>query len=141
MSYQINYINDIEQFNDGQVDNEQYFLFNGQWPTPQGDENDININNLLPNINNDVLDHSINNINNIDNFMENEYSAAPVPLRRREADIPNNNAFLNNNVDIIENIDNNNQYNNENNIDNSLIVSNNLFQDNIKDNGERIYDA
>ena len=140
MSYQINYINDIEQFNDGQVDNEQYFLFNGQWPTPQGDENDININNLLPNINNDVLDHSINNINNIDNFMENEYSAAPVPLRRREADIPNNNAFLNNNVDIIENIDNNNQYNNENNIDNSLIVSNNLFQDNIKDNGERIYD-
>ena len=48
MSYQIhsydiiNDLNDRDQFNDYPVDNEQYFLFNGQDPTPQGNEIDPN---------------------------------------------------------------------------------------------------
>ena len=81
-------LNEREQFNDCLVDNEQYCLFNG--PTPQGDEIDINYNNSF--INNNIFDHPNNNI---DNFMDNENSAAPVPLRRREIDnlINNNNVF------------------------------------------------
>ena len=149
MSYQINYINDLEQFNEGQVDSEQYFLLNGQGSTPQGDENDLNINNSFQNINNDELEHSINNINsvifehsinNIDNFMDNEYSAAPVPYRRREAENSiNNNGFINNNLDSLDNNIENSLLNIENDIDKSLRVSNNIFQDNIKGIRENIY--
>ena len=77
--YPINDLSDKDQFNDYPADNEQYFLFNG--PTPQGDENDLNINinnSFNFNINNNnILDHS----NNMDNFMDNGNSAAPV---RRE---------------------------------------------------------
>ena len=105
LNEQINDINDREQNND----NEQYFLFNGQGFTPQGDESDmiININNSFTNINNNgFFEHSNNNI---DNFMDNEYSAAPVPLRRREAEISlnNNSIFLNNNIENENNNDNN----------------------------------
>ena len=154
MSYQINYVNDLDQFNEGQVDSEQYFLLNGQGSTPQGDENDLNINNSFQNINNDVLDHSINNINNsifehsinnIDNFMDNEYSAAPVPYRRREAENSiNNNGFINNNLDSVDNNIENSLLNIDNNTDKSLRISNNIFQDNnkeVKENmrGEEIY--
>ena len=97
LNEQINDINDREQNND----NEQYFLFNGQGFTPQGDENDmiININNSFSNSNNNgFFEHSNNNI---DNFMDNEYSAAPVPYRRREIDVSlnNNNNILNNNIE------------------------------------------
>lgn len=139
MSYQINIINDQindlnerEQFNDCQTDSEQYFLFNGQGSKPQGDEIDMNVNinnSFSNNINNNgFYDHSINNN---DNFMDNEYSAAPVPLRRREADISINshNIILNNNLD-----------NNDNNIEieNSLNASNNIFQNGLKNFAENI---
>ena len=166
MSYHINYINEQnndlnerDQFNDGQIDNEQYFLFNGQGVTPQGDENDVNMNNsILNNINNNsAFDHSLNiinyngvfehSINNIDNFMDNEYSAAPVPLKRMEADISFNNNLLNNNIidkiDNIEKNDNNiyninNIENIDNDINNNLNASKNIFQDEIKNIEENI---
>ena len=131
MSYQIIDLN--EQLNDiidreQNNDNEQYFLFNGQGFTPQGDENDmnmnININNSFSNINNNgFFEHSNNNI---DNFMDNEYSAAPVPVRRREAEISlnNNSILLNNNIDN----------DNDNNLDmeKKLNISNNNFQNEFK---------
>ena len=163
MSYHINYINEQnndlnerDQFNDGQIDNEQYFLFKGQGVTPQGDENDVNMNNsILNNINNNsAFDHSLNiinyngvfehSINNIDNFMDNEYSAAPVPLKRMEADISFNNNLLNNNIiDKIDNIEkNDNNINNieniDNDINNNLNASKNIFQDEIKNIEENI---
>ena len=102
-----------EQINDiNEQENEQYFLFNGQGLTPQGDEIDmnmnINTNNSFSNLNNNgFFEHS--NYNN-DNFMDND-SAAPIPLRRREGDtsLNNNSILLNNNI--------NND--NENYIDNS----------------------
>ena len=101
-------LSERDPFIDCLVDNEQYFLFNG--PTPQGDEIDININNSFMN-NNNILDH-LNN--NIDNIMDNENSAAPVPLRRREID-----NSLNDN--IFNGKDLNASYQDElkNNIDNS----------------------
>ena len=126
---QINDINEEEQNNE----NEQYFLFNGQGLTPQGDEIDmnmnININNSFSNLNNNgFFEHS--NYNN-DNFMDND-SAAPVPLRRREGDtsIKNNSILLNNNI--------NND--NENNIDNSqrFNASNNISQYGFKNIVEKI---
>ena len=118
MSYQINDLdeqdlNDKEQYN--LIDNEQYFLLNGQI-TPQGDENDININ-----LNNSFCNNFKNNLpfehsNNNDIFMDNEYSAAPAPLRRREQD-----HLIHNNID------------NEKDI---LDSNNNIFQNDIKNNIE-----
>ena len=126
MSYQIDesneQINDInrEQYIDLPPDNEIYILFNGQGNTPTGDEIDLNmnINNSFSNNINDnaVFEHSNNNI---DNFMDNEYSAAPVPVRRRISESDNSN---------------------ENNIDNEkdLNESNNIIQDEIKNFEEYI---
>ena len=125
---QINDINEQEQNND----NEQYFLFNGQGITPQGDEIDmnlnININNSFSNFNNNgFFEHSNNNN---DNFMDNEYSAAPIPLRRREADIElnNNSILLNNNLDNGKHID----------MDQKFSASNNNFQYDFKNISENI---
>ena len=126
MSYQIDYsheeINDInrDQNIDVPPDNELYILFNGQGNTPMGDEIDLNmnINNSFSNNINDnaVFEHSNNNI---DNFMDNEYSAAPVPVRRRISESYNSN---------------------DNNIDNEkdLNESNNIIQDGIKNFEENI---
>ena len=126
MSYQIDYsheqINDInrDQNIDVPPDNELYILFNGQGNTPMGDEIDLNmnINNSFSNNINDIaaFDHSNNNI---DNFMDNEYSAAPVPVRRRISESYNSN---------------------DNNIDNEkdLNESNNIIQDGIKNFEENI---
>ena len=141
MSYQINSINEEindlnerEQFNDFQPDNEQYFLFNGQGSTPQGDEIDMNMNiNIDNSFNNNINNNNFYEhlINNNDNAMDNEYSAAPVPLRRREADISINNQ----NIIINSNLDNN-----HNNIDieKSLSASNNIFQNGLKNIVENI---
>ena len=125
---QINDINEQEQNND----NEQYFLFNGQGITPQGDEIDmnlnININNSFSNFNNNgFFEHSNNNN---DNFMDNEYSAAPIPLRRREADIAlnNNSILLNNNLDNDKHID----------MELKFSASNNNFQYDFKNISENI---
>ena len=123
---EINELNDKDQ-NEFQIDTEQYFLFNGQGFTPQGDEvdNNININNSFYN-NINLYEHSNNNY---DNLMDNEYSAAPIPLRRREPDIS-----YNNNILIESNINNDNF--NEN--DNDLINSNNIFHNEIKSFAEHI---
>ena len=107
MSFQIN--NSYECL----IDNEQ-------GPTPQGDEldNNFNINNSF--FNNNINSNYEHSNNNIDNLMDNEYSAAPIPLRRREVDIS-----LNNNNVLIEN-----NINNEKDLDNS--DDNNIFQNEIK---------
>ena len=133
MSFQINNsyeenneLNDKDQ-NGFQIDTEQYFLFNGQGMTPQGDELDINLN-----INNSFYNNNINSNydhpnNNIDNLMDNEYSAAPIPLRRREPDI----SFNNNNFLIESNINNDNDNFNDSN-------SNNIFHNEMKNYAEQI---
>ena len=110
----INDINDRDQYNECLIDNEQ-------GPTPQGDEldNNFNINNSFFNNNNINSNYEHSN-NNIDNLMDNEYSAAPIPLRRREVDIS-----LNNNNVLIEN-----NINNEKDLANS--DDNNIFQNEIK---------
>ena len=92
---QINDISDRDQFNDYPADNEQYFLFNGQGLTPQGDEIDlnVNINNSFNFNNNNIFEHS----NNMDNFMDNGNSAAPV--RRENDNSISNNNFIPNNID------------------------------------------
>ena len=132
MSFQANdlydQINYRENFNENLIDNEQYFLFNGQGITPQGDELDINVNNSFCNNNiiNSNYDHSINN--NIDNLMDNEYSAAPIPFRRREAD----NSINNNNLLVESNI------NNENENEKELNISNNIFHNKIRNIVENI---
>lgn len=117
MSYQIIDLdeqdkNDREQYN--LIDNEQYFLLNSQ-NTPSGDENDINnINNSFSNNfrNNPSFDHSNNN----DIFMENEYSAAPAPLRRREHEEQEN--LIQNNIDV----------------EKDILESNHILQNDIKNN-------
>ena len=115
---QMNDMNNREQFNDYQIDNEQYSIFNYQGCTPMGDEIDMNINNSFCNSNAD-LDHPnyyIDNFN-VEN-LDNEYSAPPVSLRRHnpeEDNLMNFNNFLNGD-------------NNDIRRDLNVNVPNNLFQ-------------
>ena len=115
---QMNDMNNREQFNDYQIDNEQYSIFNYQGCTPMGDEIDMNINNSFCNSNAD-LDHPnyyIDNFN-VEN-LDNEYSAPPVSLRRNnpeEDNLMNFNNFLNGD-------------NNDMRRDLNVNVPNNLFQ-------------
>ena len=95
---QINNVNIRDQFNDYQLDNEPYSLFNAQGYTPTGDEIDMNINNSFYNLNAD-LDNPNYNIDNLNvENLDNEYSAPPVSLRRHnpeEDNLMNINNFLN----------------------------------------------
>ena len=115
---QMNDMNNRDQFNDYQIDNEQYSIFNYQGCTPMGDEIDMNINNSFCNSNAD-LDHPnyyIDNFN-VEN-LDNEYSAPPVSLRRNnpeEDNLMNFNNFLNGD-------------NNDMRRDLNVNVPNNLFQ-------------
>ena len=122
MSYQINnsceQMNDIynrDQFNDCQIDNAPYSLFNAQGFTPMGDEIDMNINNSFSNLNADFDHSNINNMDNFnaENFIDNEYSAPPVLIRKH---IPEEDNSLNiNNILIIDNNDNKRDINEPNN--------------------------
>ena len=114
---QMNDMNNREQFNDYQIDNEQYSLFNAQGCTPMGDEIDMNINNSFYNLNAD-LDHPNYYIDNINQEnLDNEYSAPPVSLRRHNPEEDNFNNFLNeDNIDIRRDLNanmSNNLYQNE----------------------------
>jgi hypothetical protein len=95
---QMNNMNNRDQFNDYQLDNEPYSLFNAQGYTPTGDEIDMNINNSFYNLNAD-LDNPNYNIDNLNvENLDNEYSAPPVSLRRHnpeEDNLMNINNFLN----------------------------------------------
>ena len=129
MSYQINnsceQMNDIynrDQFNDCQLDNAPYSLFNAQGFTPTGDEIDMNINNSFSNLNAD-LDHPNNNMDNLiaENFIDNEYSAPPVLIRKHlsEEDNSINNILIVDNIDNKKNInESNNSFQNEDIIEN-----------------------
>ena len=126
---EINDLNDKDQ-NEFQIDSEQYFLFNGQGMTPQGDELDNNLNINSSFCNNNINSNFEHSNNNIDNLADNEYSAAPVPLRRREPDIPFNNNIL---IEYNINNDNDNDFMNQNNIFHNEMKS---FAEHI-DNGEK----
>ena len=121
MSYQINnsydQMNDIynrDQFNDCQIDNAPYSLFNAQGFTPTGDEIDMNINNSFSNINAD-LDHPNNNMDNFnaENFIDNEFSAPPVLIRKHISE--EENSMNINNILIVDNNDNKRDMNEPNN--------------------------
>ena len=115
---QMNDMNNRDQFNDYQIDNEQYSIFNYQGCTPMGDEIDMNINNSFCNSNADLdnPNYYIDNFN-IEN-LDNEYSAPPVSLRRHnpeENNLMNFNNFLN-------------EENNDIRRDLNVNAPNNLFQ-------------
>jgi hypothetical protein len=131
MSYQINnscdQMNDIysrDQFNDCQVDNAPYSLFNAQGFTPTGDEIDMNINNSFSNLNAD-LDHPNNNMDNFnsENFIDNEFSAPPVLIRKHISE--EENSMNINNILIVDNNDNKRDINEANNF-----LQNEEFQEN-----------
>ena len=102
---QMNNMNNRDHFNDYMIDNEPYSIFNAQGCTPMGDENDMNMNNSFSNLNAD-LDHPSNIIDNFnaENYIDNEYSAAPVLIRRNipEEDHPMNinNILIEDSIDI-----------------------------------------
>ena len=131
MSYQINnscdQMNDIynrEQFNDCQIDNAPYSLFNAQGFTPMGDEIDMSINNSFSNLNAD-LDHPSNNMDNFnsENFIDNEFSAPPVLIRKQISE--EENSMNINNILILDNNDNKRDMNEPNNF-----LQNEDFQEN-----------
>ena len=115
MSDQINsneFINDLSErdaFNDYLTDNEQYCLLNGNFDHPN---------------------------NNIDNLMDNENLAAPVPLRRREIDNSINNNIFNESYQNglnIGNSENEEKYFNKDFINNDFSCFNPNFLESDKD--------
>jgi hypothetical protein len=115
MSDQINsneFINDLSErdaFNDYLADNEQYCLLNGNFDHPN---------------------------NNIDNLMDNENLAAPVPLRRREIDNSINNNIFNESYQNglnIGNSENEEKYFNKDFINNDFSCFNPNFLESDKD--------